>query len=118
MVKERMKFGLIIFFLAFTLADIGVPGFCQTDDHAADSFGPAEPATPDGFGLHSAPCGNSQPDDPRSREDDCFCCCSHIMTYEITLNTSLCETGNAPTLTSEPTSVPTFFSIYHPPRTA
>jgi hypothetical protein len=42
MLKEHMKFGLIVFFLAFTLADIGVPGFCRTDDHAAGTFGSAD----------------------------------------------------------------------------
>lgn len=109
---------LVLFFLLFTFCDIAIPGFCQTDDHKANSSLAAtsqiinfQPET-----LIGSPVGHHRKNIPNHEDDDCFCCCSHIVLPATELSFAYWIDHKA-NLFQLPQSTFTFpISIYHPPR--
>jgi len=61
-----------VFLLLWAALDLFVPGFCQTD---GIDF-PSAPAHPS---LISRNASSNRVANPALAEDDCFCCCSHIV---------------------------------------
>jgi hypothetical protein len=86
-----------IFFLLWTLADLTVPQVCLADfDTPANGAGVSNGA------YH--------------QDDDCFCCCSHVMPSSFVLIERLkplssVEKQNDGVVPNRPTSAP-----FHPPR--
>ncbi|MCI0416432.1 hypothetical protein L0222_26965 [bacterium] len=118
---RSVRIRLTIFFLLFTLADIAIPGFCQTDDHRTNVTKQSrEAVTLAAFsqGLSFIENERTGTQLPVPMEDDCFCCCSHIALFHVQMDV-LDETAKPSVLPS-----PRFFSrfsyasIYHPPRYA
>jgi hypothetical protein len=84
--KGRFAQGIVIFFLLYTALDIATPQNCNQEllglrrqqVIAGSSFKMHE-------GVDHTPLAvtnksrNNQPDSAPSQEEDCFCCCSHIV---------------------------------------
>jgi hypothetical protein len=65
-----------ILFLLWTLADLFIPQLCAADASFSElSSDPDEIVTSKATG----PEDPLIPDDPIQRDDDCFCCCSHVL---------------------------------------
>lgn len=109
---------LILFFLLFTFCDIAIPGFCQTDDHRANNSAVATSETVNfqSATLIASPIAHDRTNIPSREEDDCFCCCSHIVLPAIELSFAY-WIDHETNLFQLPQSTFTFpISIYHPPR--
>ena len=67
-----------IFFLLWTLTDLSVPQLCLADFDAPATLAGASKDQTD---LHasSQPNGNGPANIPFQQDDDCFCCCSHVL---------------------------------------
>lgn len=59
------------FLILWALADLTVPGICGTDAPL--------PSTQTTTALSAVPAGNASRSQESNREDDCFCCCTHIV---------------------------------------
>src|SRR5581483_6808273 len=74
--------GLAAFFLLWTLADLSVPGLCQSDDDGSrdtqvlSQVDSASQVRPSGIQLRMA--SNSGQKSAPSISEDCFCCCVYI----------------------------------------
>jgi hypothetical protein len=98
-------------FLAWTLTDIAVPDLCLGDaDTIANS-------TRDQSFVQGSPVRPSGPSDSLfHRDDDCFCCCSHVLPASfvrvemLTILASIGETAapDTPAITPRP--------LFRPPR--
>jgi len=123
---SRLRRGIVIFLLAFafvdlTLIDLAFPQLCNDEQvtlaaafanestHRADDEC-AAPAEPD-----SQPPRDSQ---PISTDEDCFCCCSHIMPGYSIDEVMLEMTPRLNTPSTEPLLTPPPQDTFHPPRFA
>lgn len=106
--NRRLIKAISLFLLLWTAADLGVPGFCRTDGIHLPSFR-GRHATVD---KQTAP----EPANQLADEDDCFCCCSHIIhtPYFALQPGSLTAFVELPDILSQPDSVS--FPLFHPPR--
>jgi len=99
---------LAVVMLLGVALDLSVPGFCRTD-------GITMPVSQT---VAAATSANSQQErDPQDTfEDDCFCCCSHIVpTARFRLERGQTVLSKRPPyLQTQPTGLST--SLYHPPR--
>lgn len=75
---------LAAFFLLWALADLSVPGLCQSDNddgsqgsQVASRFESASRVALSGTRLRAA--SNSGHKSVPSTQEDCFCCCAHIV---------------------------------------
>ena len=99
---------LALFLLVWAVADLSVPGFCQTDDALPE--GQAATVT-----FASRP-GEGNPLKSGNYEDDCFCCCAHIIpSVHIELVAGFVFTSE---FVYTPLVKPIGFHglVYHPPR--
>lgn len=113
MFDRHLKRGLAIFFLALAIADLSVPGFCKSDDWIVNMSGRARPALwPD---CSAAPVPLST-DHKLPKEDDCFCCCRHILPGHAPSLFILDLKEAKPTLPLTQPRAPSLPSVYHPPR--
>jgi hypothetical protein len=72
---NRVYRALAIFFLVFTAVDLTFPSLCQAEETA-------EVAQADAEKNLSGPVKDAPPDQPVEHsdfEEDCFCCCSHVI---------------------------------------
>lgn len=107
MLRTRRRV-LALFLLVWAVADLSVPGFCRTDGalSAGQTAMMASAASP----------GDSNPLKTGDYEEDCFCCCTHIIpSLHFELAAGLVFT---PELVYTPQTKPMEFhgSVYHPPR--
>jgi hypothetical protein len=121
---SRLRRGIAIFLLAFAFFDMAVvdvfyPQLCGDEEASVSVAPPAKPsemssnktASISGYNLHSKQ-NLGQP----STDEECFCCCSHIIPG---VNVNVAVLNGAPqphdtTIASLP-SAPTY-GAYHPPR--
>ena len=99
---------LALFLLVWAVADLSVPGFCQTDGAL-----PERQTTTLTSASHPK---DSNPLKSGDYEDDCFCCCTHILpSVHFELAAGLVFT---PEVVCTPLAKPKEFhgSVYHPPR--
>jgi hypothetical protein len=126
----RFVRGVAVFFLLFTGADILLPQyFCDdeiggislpsataatlnTEEHSADDSKVAAIADPD-------ESRSRLPSDTSQHEEDCFCCCAHVLP---SLPFAPAETievrQTAATFINDPLPSPPLRDTYHPPRVA
>ncbi len=81
-----------IFFLLWTLTDLSVPQLCLADFDAPATLAGASKRS-DGACTHrSQPNGNGPANMPFQQDDDCFCCCSHVLPSSFVRdeNTAIC----------------------------
>jgi hypothetical protein len=124
MMKGRLARAIAILFLLYTGVDRAAPQLCREELRDSDSIvavsvseSASEPAR-----IIAAinPSGNSQKDQPlksESDDDDCFCCCTHIVPGTIVVGMPVLD------LISPDVTVAHLFipyppvrSEYHPPR--
>ena len=99
---------LAVLILLGVALDLGVPGICQTDDIAMPVSQTIASATPANSQQERGP--------QKTFEDDCFCCCSHIVpTARFRLERGQTVLSEGPPYSqTQPTGLSTPF--YHPPR--
>ena len=107
---------LVLFFLLFTFCYIAIPGFCQTDDHNANSSLTATSQINfQSEMLMESPVGQRN-NIPNHEEDDCFCCCSHIVLPATDLSFAYWINHKKDSFQLSQSSFTFPISIYHPPR--
>lgn len=117
-----------VFFLVYTGADLFMPQyFCGAEEMAGLTVRslPAVANHEGSDGVTVAAVSRSdgsvpgQPSDQAPHEEDCFCCCAHILpTLSLPL-VGTCELKSPPALLAEESHLsPTLLSPYHPPRFA
>ena len=121
-VKYYIFRGVAIFFLLFTLADLANPHFCSEEMEGLPlpTKGEARMNTDSDRKVAPAATDDSQhreeSPEPGSDNEDCFCCCSHIIpAIHFTVSGADLKTPSTDLFNSSlPTSPPQ--SRYHPPR--
>lgn len=125
--KENLVRVVAIFFLLFTLADITFPEvFCREGIGAfvteQPTFASATTRTETATVASMRRSDDPQPDMPTNQaphEEDCFCCCGHVMTVTVFVNCQALIMKSPPfTLYQDrlPTTPPQ--SPFRPPRHA
>lgn len=106
---RKVRKTVAIVLLLWTAIDIAVPNLCASD----------RALIPDAQLIMTSAQPSASHDSPGSRfisDDDCFCCCSHIVpTSHFVMATSLqVAPAEAEVACSRTDGLPT--SLYHPPR--
>jgi hypothetical protein len=121
---DRLRRGMAIFLLAFAFFDMAVvdvffPQLCG-DEHASDSFTSTAKSTEkiaDEFAVTRNQDSQPVQDSRQSGTDeDCFCCCSHIIpSPHVSVAALNCPPQpDDPAIPSFPSSSP--HGVFHPPR--
>ena len=114
--------GIAVFFLLFTFADISSPHLCCEElDGLAESAALGAMVNVPVFDYGTTAIVNDQsrpqqPAKPTSSEEDCFCCCSHVLpglsfTVPVLHFKALQADPQPDCLPTPPLS-----ALYHPPR--
>lgn len=121
--RQYLRRGIVLAFFFMTMTDLASPQNCGEDVwgllKAASSQVPIQVSTDFGSetSFISADIQKSSSDsDSAPAEDDCFCCCSHILPGAIfhADEHSFAPRVSEPTLIALPTAPPQ--SAFHPPR--
>lgn len=108
---------IVILFLVYAGVDIANPQFCN------DEFGPpsvllasnVEPGVSIGDSEETGQ--REQPSAPHS-EDDCFCCCTHVLPGATTHPNGACDViSQGIVLTPQSVTSAHLMTLYRPPRT-
>ena len=108
-----------VFFLAFTLVDLSMPGVCAEDLFGfAEAFpaiaahGDSQRVVSSGHGTSGTPA-DSAPDLP---DEDCFCCCSHLVATPrfVVAQFAIDRPVTVPRAPRPVTAPPR--TLFHPPR--
>lgn len=116
---------IVILFLAYAGVDIANPQLCN------DEFAPStvllasnverraeEPLTATSIGDSEQSEQREQPSPVPHSEDDCFCCCTHVLPGLTTHANGACDaTSQGLTLTPESVTSAHLMALYRPPRT-
>lgn len=109
---RRTVRAVAVFFLLFACADLAFPEICSEDN--ARLLPQQSATTPFSHGDDSG-----EPQEHRSSTEDCFCCCSHIV------SSSFDPSLGAPAIvsSSDPVAAPgiplaPLQLLFHPPRLA
>ena len=113
--------GIAVFFLLFTVADLSTPHLCSEELEGfalpTASF-TAQDATTEhsAIAMASSEHQENQSSNPESENEDCFCCCSHIIpSVHFAVESVLLKPAiSEPTISSLPTTPPQ--KPFHPPR--
>jgi hypothetical protein len=122
--KGHLQRALAILLLAFTFGDLALvdtlaPQLCDGKMSGLTLAGAADSSTnePARLAAPGQPCPES-PSEPESFEEDCFCCCSHII-HSPFVSVAHLNLGLPPgdlALVSLPSAPPR--DTFHPPRLA
>jgi hypothetical protein len=120
--RSLWRKGLTAFFLLWTLADLSVPGLCRTDNDRSQDLQAPLSTTSNTLASHrqstvtraSVPTPGQQ--SSPSSDEDCFCCCSHIVPAPHFQIPAISE--SVPTLAVYHFNSVTASALplYHPPR--
>lgn len=119
--KRRLFQGVVILFLLYTAFDITIPQY-----HRNESIRSGESIVASGTGTSQTEqlASESMPSDSREdrehpRDEDCFCCCSHVVPSPLFVDI-VGAIVNLPTHSEADTSIPSapLHTPYHPPRFA
>jgi hypothetical protein len=126
----RFVRAVAVFFLLFTGADILMPQYFCDDEIGGISLPTASAAT---LNTDERAAGDSkvaavadsddsrsrQPSDPSSHEEDCFCCCAHVLPSLPFTSTETAEVRQPmAAFLNDPLPSPPLRGTYHPPRIA
>jgi len=124
MKQGRLRCGIAVFLLAFAYFDVAIigvffPQLCG-DEQASVSFAsPVKSTKKNADGLMAISNHGSQPSQdlsPPTIDEDCFCCCSHIIPG-VCIDVAVLNGSSQPpdpTNTALPSSPP--HDTFHPPR--
>lgn len=122
--KRCLFRAIVILFLVYTGFDITVPQYHRNESigtHKSRTLkSSTKPIEPEIFAVASESTPNNPQEDRESHKDeDCFCCCSHVMPSPIFLGPANAELM-LPTSLQPDFSIPTapLHTPYHPPRSA
>jgi hypothetical protein len=127
MTKSRLVRCTAILFLLYTGVDIACPQICSEE---VVSFAANEAPLPESISTGKTTVSvrassdkedsqRNEPTDQKSQDEDCFCCCAHVvpgMVYVAPTLLDLKSPVSVPDLASVPT--PPLFQTFHPPRFA
>lgn len=126
MKPRRLHRGIAIFFLIFTFADLSfadilAPQLCEDREElpglSQAVTSDATSVAPDRVSLTAADSSRTEhPSQPTGIEDDCFCCCSHIIpgSHVTVADLSDHPRPSALQINALPSSPPQ--DTFHPPR--
>lgn len=107
---------ITVFFLAWTLLDLSVPGLCQTD-FALPSDQGSQLVSLTQVNLISVDHSQPSPGRSSSNEGDCFCCCRHIAPTRSFVSAIHLQSSIGEILSDSEHILEFFTAPYHPPRT-
>lgn len=131
--KQRLFRGIVLLFLIHTAAELAFPQFCGEMSSSFFGFGSVAVAAeriPTGSASRSISGGVIQKaestlpgvpnkDSELPKDEDCFCCCAHVMPSPLFVDP---ETAQLVLLfdIQAPASIPTgsVHTPYHPPKSA
>jgi hypothetical protein len=112
---------LALFFLLFTAADILLPQYFCPDEWRPLPLAVQQALAGQPADLSTLPPDAPTPEDSRPHEEDCFCCCAHVLPPALL---SAAASPNflspAPKIITRKATFPTapHQPVYHPPRFA
>ena len=111
------------FLLLWTLADLSVPGLCQSDNDGSDDSqvavqleSKAQVGQPSPSGAEFRLASNQRQQSPQSSQEDCFCCCAHIAPVPHFHIATLQRSAQALTFYHFNQITASALPFYHPPR--
>lgn len=114
--------GIAVFFLLFTIVDISSPHVCCEElnglvESVAQSAAVNASIVDDGVTAIINDDSRSQPPaKPSASEEDCFCCCSHVLP-SLSLNMAVLDCKSPETDPQQDCLLtPPLRALYHPPR--
>jgi hypothetical protein len=124
----RLVRAVAVFFLLFTCADLSMPEyFCDEEAGALPvNLTVRQKAGDVATGLDLAAAASTTedalpgaPDSEAPHEEDCFCCCAHVLPAVLVANVGASDAKTpALVLTADSLPSPPLQSTYHPPRFA
>ena len=126
--KRRLIRGIALLFLVYTAIDIAAPDLCRGEtllDIGKRSITVSSPKSAGTFASSVAriePSDQQPTNDPSEQphdDDDCFCCCSHILPGTVTAALAVTDLiSKATNLQSHSVLSPPLARAFHPPRFA
>lgn len=118
--KHRLFRGVVLLFLVYTAVEFAFPQFCG--ERAFSIVGSTTAASVRESGLQLSQRDSSEsprPDNDLPDNDDCFCCCGHVMPSPPFVNPQR-SAMVALSDQLDPVSIPdaSLGAPYHPPRSA
>lgn len=102
---------IVILFLAYAGVDIANPQLCN------DDFAPSSVLLASNTDTRADEPAPEQPSEPHG-EDDCFCCCTHVLPGVTTHpNGASDAVSQEVTVTTQSVTSAHLMALYHPPRT-
>ena len=126
--RRQLIRAIALLFLIYTAMDLASPDLCRGETLGNGRQGLVAFATPQvtrdaGISVaRSDASGNrptNEPSDQPSDDDDCFCCCTHVLPVTVIASIAVTDLVS-PMMSSEPHSVssPPLARAFHPPRFA
>lgn len=123
-VKRRSFQAIVMLFLAYTGVDIAIPQYHRDESIRLDISRTLSPGTHETETAIFAAASESFPDNRQEdseshKDEDCFCCCSHVVPSPVFAGPANAEVMSQTSLLPE-ISIPTapLHHPYHPPRFA
>jgi hypothetical protein len=125
----RIVRGVAIFFMLFTAADLTMPQYFCGDEMGglpdSISYSVSANILPEGSRIAAVNISSSensipdQPSDQEPHEEDCFCCCAHVLSDSDFGRFNIFESRlPVASIVSDPLPNPSLNGTYHPPRFA
>lgn len=118
---ERVVRVIAILFLVYTGADLTVPEFCR-EEMGIPKFVSSSSSTDTGIGeAYATDTSESRqqdlPSEPTHSDEDCFCCCTHVLPGHAPAPVGIAELGSLfAGLNTLDVASPPLQGPYHPPR--
>lgn len=122
--KRRLFQGVVLLFLIYTGFDITVPQYHLNESIRKNTTGALDPGTKhleSGIYLVASNSTPNQPQQERDshRDEDCFCCCSHVVPSPVFIG-PVNAVVMSPPIALPNIAIPSapLHNPYHPPRYA
>src|SRR5262249_24262054 len=121
-IQRPLLRGIAILFLFYTGVDIAFTDYHRNESLDLSSVVTIADANDDTLAIaasQSNPAGLPSRDSEAPRDEDCFCCCAHVLPSPVftdSSNATLSQLRTLPRRTTLPTAP--IHSLYHPPRSA
>lgn len=113
---------IAILFLVYTGADLTVPEFCAEEigiPKFAQTASSTGARSNDAFAADASESRQDPPSEPAHSDEDCFCCCTHVLPGHATAPVDVPEfTSLFAALRINDVASPPLKGPYHPPRFA
>jgi hypothetical protein len=126
--KRRLIRGIALLFLVYTAIDIAAPDLCKGEtlgDAGHRLIAVGDPKSAGTLGSPIAriePADQQSPSDPSEQphdDDDCFCCCSHVLPGTVTAAVAVTDLVSSVTnLEHDSVLSPPLARAFHSPRFA